>query len=309
MCRSTFKSLAMIVFSVSAFALPAGARDVLYYTEEATHRIMACELNGTNPHLVLDTGAIPCGLRVDATAGRMYWTEPFVGLIRSAKLNGTDVRTVLTGADYVSDLAIDPAHGRIYVTQYPTGLVRWGSMSGGTLTTLIDTGGGRPYGIEYNGGQIFWADWLWQHCKIQRANADGTGVTTIATNILGPQTLTATEDWVYIGDVTADKIYRAHRDGTSMTAFADAHNPWGMVVGDGKLFWASHNEPLNSEVGGSIQCVSLAGGTVQTLLVDPVRPWGIAIVDSTQIPEPLTVSLFLVGAGVLLRRRTAGRGS
>jgi hypothetical protein len=92
-----------------------------------------------------------------------------------------------------------------------------------------------------------------------------------------------------------------------MTAFAAAVNPWGMVVGDGNLYWASQNEPLNSEVGGSIQCVSLSGGTVQTLLVDPVRPWGIAIVDSAQIPEPMTASLLLLGAGALLRRKVSRR--
>jgi hypothetical protein len=302
MKRGTFAIFEIVVGLLFALASPAGARDVLYYTEEATNCIMSCELDGSNPHLVLNTGDTPCGLRVDATAGRMYWTEPFVGLVESAKLDGTDVRTVLTGADNSSDLGIDPAHGMIYVTQYPTGLVRSGPMSGGTLTTLVDTGGGRPYGIDYDSGKIFWADWLWQKCKIQCANTDGTGVQTLTTAILGPQTLTASEGWLYIGDVTADEIYRSHQDGTSMTAFAAAVNPWGMVVGDGKLFWASQNEPLNSEVGGSLQCVSLDGGAVQTLLVDPVRPFGIAIVDTSQIPEPLTVSFLLLGAGAVMRR-------
>ncbi len=295
------------VLSLSAFALPAGARDVLYYTEEATDSIMTCELDGSNPHLVLNTGQAPCGLRVDATTGRMYWTEPYAGLVLSAKLDGTDIQTVFTNAAYISDLGIDPAHGMIYVTQYATGLVLSGPMSGGSLTTLVDTGGGRPYGIDYGSGQVFWADWLWQNEKIVAANADGTNPHTIATNILGPQTLIAAGSYLYIGDVTADEIYRSNLDGSGMTAFAAAVNPWGMAVGDGKLFWASQNEPLNTEDGGSLQCVSLSGGTVQTLLVDPVRPWGIAIVDSTQIPEPLTLSLLLLGAGALLPRKFACR--
>lgn len=286
-----------------ACASPLSARDILYYTEEATHRIMACELNGANPRLVLDTGEIPCGLRVDSTTGRMYWTEPFVGLVMSAKLDGSDVRTVLTGAEYCSDLGIDTVNRKIYLTQWSTGLIRVGSMSGGTLTTLVDTGGGRPFGIEYDSGKIYWADWLWQHYKIACTTAAGGSYSTLTTSLQGPQTLTASGNYVYFGDVTADRIYRIGKDGADLTAFANAHNPWGMVVGDGYLFWASHNEPLNSEVGGCLQRIPLDGGSVETLLIDDVRPWGIAIVDTEQIPEPMTVSLLLTGGLLILRRR------
>lgn len=267
----------------------ASARDVLYYTEQANHRIMCVELDGSNPRLVLDTGEMPCGLRVDPLGDRMYWTEPFAGKVRSAKLDGSDARELWTGVDWMSDLAIDPVQQSVYVTQYNTGLIFRGQMSGGLPTPIIDTNGGCPYGIEYSEGQIFWADWFYLHNYVRKANADGTQVTTLTSSISGLQTLTVYGDWVYIGDVNKDVIYRAHRDGSNLSTFVSALNPWGMAVSDGMLFWSSHNESLNLEVGGSLQCVSLSGGEVQTLLVDPVRPWGVAIVDTASIPEPTTM--------------------
>ena len=295
-----FVLLGVLTLSLLSVLSPVVA-DVIYYTEEATQSIMCCNMDGSDPHLVLAPGQVPCGLRVDAATEQMYWTEPYVGQIWAANLNGTGAHMVLSNVNSIADLTLDVATGQIYTAQWSTGLILQGPMAGGTAATVLSTGGS-PYGIEYDSGtnKVYWADWYYLHNWVRSANTDGSGATTVATGITAAQTLTVSGGWVYIGDVNANVIYRCHPDGTDFTTFVSAVNPWGMVVADGNLYWASQNEPLNTENGGSIQCVSLNGGPVQTLLTNSVRPWGIAVVD---IPEPTTMLLLLAGAGLVVRRR------
>ena len=73
-----------------------------------------------------------------------------------------------------------------------------------------------------------------------------------------------------------------------------------MAVSGDKLFWVSQNEELNTEVEGCLQWAPWEGGPI---LVDAVRPWDVAIVDTAWIPEPATTALLAFGGTLVVRRR------
>jgi hypothetical protein len=273
---------------------PGGAfaqgANVIYYTEQATHKIMQCSLDGSNPRMVLDTGVEVQDLKVDSIGGRMYWIGG--GAIYSANLDGTDAEMVVSNLVDPSRITLDPANNRLFVTRCWEGLILTAPMSGGVATTVMKIDG-NPDGITYDNGRLYWADWHYLHSYIASANADGTGFRTL-TNVLQKHivgAITSSGGWVYFGGsdqataTDANAVYKVRTDGTGLTLLAHTTNPSGMAVAGDTLYWASHNIPLGEEVGGSIQCVSIEGGVPRTLLADAVRPWGIAIVDSGQIPS------------------------
>ncbi len=180
-----FVLLGVLTLSLLSVLSPVVA-DVIYYTEEATQSIMCCNMDGSDPHLVLAPGQVPCGLRVDAATEQMYWTEPYVGQIWAANLNGTGAHMVLSNVNSIADLTLDVATGQIYTAQWSTGLILQGPMAGGTAATVLSTGGS-PYGIEYDSGtnKVYWADWYYLHNWVRSANTDGSGATTVATGITG----------------------------------------------------------------------------------------------------------------------------
>jgi hypothetical protein len=287
---------------------------VIYYVEQANDRIMECNMDGSDPQVVLNVGNhVVTGLQVDNSGGRMYWEEPNEGAVCSAKLNGTDVTTLVSGLPDARDAALDPANNVMYVTA-PTapggGLVLRVPMSGGPATTILNTGG-NPFGITLDSGKLYWADWYYLHSYIYSANMDGTGgqplTDVLQMHIL--QNVTSSGDWVYFGGsasasaTNADSIYEIRTDGTGLAKLCSTVNPWGMAVFNNTLYWAEQNAPLSSQNGGSIQCVSLDGGPVQTLLVDSADPFGIAIVDTSAIPEPLTISILFCAVPIMVRRR------
>lgn len=302
MARVGIAWFCVALFGVCAFSSVAAAREVIYFTEEATGRIMACELDGSHPRTVLETGHAVRGLAVDQQAALMYWAQFDTGEIRSASLDGSDLRTIAGGLTGLADLALDSVNGCLYVSDYTSGLIKRVSLSDGSAQTIIDTAG-CPYGIAYDAGEIYWADWYWLHGYVQRADADGSDVRTLAVTP-GLQTVAVIGEQVFFSQVNDDVIYRMNKDGSGLSIFVDAVNAWGMVQAEGKLFWASQNEALNAEVGGRLQYAPLAGGPVQTILVDDVRPWDLAIVDvSYGVPEPAALALMLAGPALLAGRR------
>lgn len=103
--------------------------------------------DGKQHHVVLPNQALPDGIAVDPTAGRMFWTCMGIpgkddGAVYSANLDGTDVQTVVAPGviNTPKQLTIDCAAGQLYFSDREGLRVYRCTVDGSGLETLVSNG-------------------------------------------------------------------------------------------------------------------------------------------------------------------------
>ncbi len=168
----------------------AAANDSVYWTDLNDQVIRRAPAAGGKVETIVPGLAVPAGLAIDASAGRLYWSEQNVGTelpheIHSAKLDGSDEHSFLTGSLLPYDLAIDPLRGKLYYSiinpnidgLYPGAILRSNLDGSDPVPVVSGLGGPRALAIDAAAGKLYWSDWnelTGAPGHLSRSNLDGS---------------------------------------------------------------------------------------------------------------------------------------
>ncbi len=174
---------ALVVTSAPDTPCSAG---LLLWSEAGDSTIKQSNLDGTDIRTVISDSAR--SLAVDETNNKIYWVNADNGSIKRANSNGTAIETFYAGGDFIRELAVDPTAGYVY----------WADQGHGTASNLSIG-------------------------SVTRANLDGTGVTSLLTNLNDPFGIALDtnngEMFITLGTTPggSDKIIKSLLDGSSVT--------------------------------------------------------------------------------------------
>jgi len=184
----------------------------IYWADATTQKIYRADLDGRNSEILIDVGLFRApdygvgvgadrnlefstvwGLALDLANHELYWTDYFAGDIHRASMEGafdvSRVTRLVAGLVTPRGITIDDTDGSIYWVTGEFGSEVMRSFGDGSgvevlvskkLGTLLK----QPFQIELDtvAGQMYWTDR--DTGLIQRANLDGSGVTTLLTLLI-----------------------------------------------------------------------------------------------------------------------------
>jgi hypothetical protein len=191
----------------------------IYWTAGVNGTIDRANLDGSGAGVLVSGLGITDGIAIDS-AGKIYWTDENQGGVHSASADGSNVTTLVSlvnSGGGTAGFAIDNATGKMY----------WGTL-GGTLGQANLDGSGVSLNSGLGVGAIFAlavnsvADtiYLASGTEIVRLNLDGTGETTIVSNLSAGATglaVDAVAGKIYWTEEAAGVIESANLDGTGVT--------------------------------------------------------------------------------------------
>jgi hypothetical protein len=122
-------------------ALAVDAQGAKIYWSQAnnsqTGTIWTANLDGTNPHQLVDGLNYPATLQLDLAAGEMYWADTH-GTIERATLAGDDVQVLESGLNVPEGLALDLVAGKMYWTDYYGGGIYQANLDGSDVQHRFD---------------------------------------------------------------------------------------------------------------------------------------------------------------------------
>ncbi|XP_063415706.1 low-density lipoprotein receptor-related protein 4-like [Mytilus trossulus] len=154
----------------------------------------------------------PTAIDYEATEGRIYFVDPRLQQIVSVHFSGTDIRE-LKQLDSNADLEkieVDPLNRILFYADTGNNQIASLRLDGTNFKVVIGSGLDEPrdVALDPRKQQVFWSDWG-STPKIEKANYDGTGRTTLAnTNLKWPNGMAIDFDAnkLYFVDAGTDKI-------------------------------------------------------------------------------------------------------
>lgn len=151
----------------------------IYFTRTSpTNSICRMNWDGSGITTIKTLSAVPRGICVDTTAGKIYWLEDTPAL-KSCDLDGANTATVLVLNASSQPRGMDINGGYLYWCDTWSNTVNRCTTAGAGFTNLISSGLSDPYGIKINAkvgyNKIYISDP--GDGKIKYANLDGTGLT------------------------------------------------------------------------------------------------------------------------------------
>ncbi len=153
----------------------------IYWTTGSSATIVRANLDGSGVSTLISGLGNPEGMAIDTT-GKIYWTDEARGGVYVANADGSNVTTLVSliaSGGGTAGFAIDNAAGKMY----------WGTLGGGLGQANLD-GSGVSLNLSLGVGAIFAMAvdsvgrvYLASGDTITRVNADGSGETTIVSNI------------------------------------------------------------------------------------------------------------------------------
>jgi len=295
---------------LAALLVPATAHaaDSLYWGNEF-NAVRVANLNGIGAQDVVP--AKPCGVAIDAAAGKIYWANWDPGRIQRADLDttdqdndGPDVETLFEApGNNLCGAAIDPADNKVYWANYSTNEIRVGNLQGtGASTLFTEPGGSAPSGvaIDPRAGKVYWTNQFTDQVRVGNIDGSGTASTlfgrdaavpTVERNPIGVALNPAAGKiyWTDLGNCCGGpgQVRVGNLDGTgASTLFGDEVSPGGLAIDPeaNKVYWATFG-------GGAIRSGNLNGtGTALSLFDRESNPLFAALLRkplSIEAPEVL----------------------
>jgi len=222
---------------VSGLSQPRGldvTHDYLYWTDRYDLLIRRANLDGSSVQIVHDTSTPISGNPRDlfVTEDYIYWTNTGVNdRISRVDLDGTNAtdlvtNTAATPLSYPNGIHL--TDDNIYWSDSGTLAISRSNLDGSGVDTVI---GGFPLiqlptTVRVTEEFIYWATrdlcltrtgCTAEPGTIQRSNLDGTNIVTLIDNLIFPQDVVITSDYIYWTDQNAGKIQRSNLDGTDAT--------------------------------------------------------------------------------------------
>jgi hypothetical protein len=310
---------------LAALLLPAtaSAADSIYWGNEFS-AVRVGNLDGTGAQDVV--AGKPCGVAIDAAAGKIYWANWDPGKIQRADLDvtdadndGPDVETLFDApGDHLCGVAIDPANSKIYWANFSTDEIRAGSLGGtGASTLFTDPGGSAPSGvaIDPTAGKIYWTNQFTDQVRVGNLDGSGTASTlfgsgatvpTVERNPIGVAINPAAGKiyWTVLGNCCSGpgQVRVGNLDGTgASTLFGDEGSPGGLAIDPGanEIYWATFGP-------GVIRSASLDGtGTASTLFSGEYNSLFAALLRKPASTQPPAIS----GGAKTGKELACGQGS
>ena len=175
------------------------------------------------------------GLAVNPIAGKIYWAEAGTNLrrIRRANLDGSNVEDVLTDIDGPRAIALDLAHNKIYWTEAGDRRISRANLDGSQMEVIFTRWAlTEVFGLSLdpaNNKMYFTTG-----SKVQSANLDGSGLTEIASGILGGRGIAADPPSNQIFWSTYQsgnrKMQRANLDGSGLQDLLGPNADIGVIT-------------------------------------------------------------------------------
>ena len=259
----------------------------LYWTDNGSDQIQRANLDGSQVEELVREGLhTPRGLALDPEGGKLYWTDSGTGKIQRANLDGTEVE------DLVTEGLLSPRGLALARTVAAAGnrtpvlgpLADRTAAAGDTLTVVAtgrdSDGDALTYAASSSNEAVARVEVTDSRLTVY---ALAMGGATIAVTVGDPEGLEAVQRFavlvvgagslgavsrLYWTDAEADRIRRAHLDGSGVEDVVDSGlvNPRGLAVDSaaGKLYWTDYGTDR-------IQRANLDGSQVEDLVTEGLQ--------------------------------------
>jgi hypothetical protein len=163
-------------------------------SDDSNGTIRTMNTNGTGLVNILSLStAMPYGMAVDGSLGKMFWANTGTDELRIANVNGTGATTInTTNVGDTAQVAVDPVTQKLYWTDVSSSSVLKSNYNGTSMTVVGSiTPGALDSGITVDNasGYLFWGDTFLD--RIYRSDLNGGGATAIISSGLSyPMSLT-----------------------------------------------------------------------------------------------------------------------
>lgn len=199
----------------------------IYWTDGT--ELKRANLDGTSAETVLTGLSNPNAPSFDAANNHFYISDFNANTIQRVNLDGTGATTILSNPAVAnpSGTALDLTNNKIYWIHYNSSVIKRANLDGSSVETLVSSGisQGVTVAVDVANNKMYFTD----RAKVQSANLDGTGVSTVDTSFAQGLDLDLASGKVYWG-VGTGEIKRANLDGTGVeTLFSGAGNVWNIA--------------------------------------------------------------------------------
>ncbi|MDP6545674.1 MAG: PEP-CTERM sorting domain-containing protein [Phycisphaerae bacterium] len=312
----------------------------MYWSDADTGKIQRANLNGSDVEDLVTGLPFLGDVELDLAAEKVYWSQfgsdPASNAIRRANFDGSGVEDVRAGLNRPYYFELDPSRGKIYWAELTNTMIHRMNIDGSGAIEDVVTGQVRirDVGPDPDGGMIYWNDR--DSHKVQRSPLDASGpvedLYTFIPEEGKPHGMALDPDagMIYWTDTKTHQVMRGRMDGSgSPEVLYDESigldDPWdieldiipkpplpGDTNGDEVV---DHLDCSNliAQFGGAPGLHSadfnadgfvdlddfavLRGGFSSGVASAPIGEFG------ATIPEPATLSLLILGALAVLRRR------
>lgn len=197
----------------------------LYWTDRNDQLIRKANADGANIEVLLNTApGVPRDLAV--TSDSIYWVNTFTDNVSRANIDGSGATALVTdNLSFPNGIAVTSTN--LYWSDSGNTSITRSNLDGTGVVELVSGLGTThlPSDVYVTNDFIYWttrdlaltAGGTAVPGTIQRANLDGTNITTLIDDLVFPQHVVATPDYLYWADQNTGKIQRSNLDGTNKT--------------------------------------------------------------------------------------------
>ncbi|PIK56419.1 putative low-density lipoprotein receptor-related protein 4 isoform X3 [Apostichopus japonicus] len=181
-------------------------------------------------------------LDYDSVGRKIYFSDVNQDVIMRANYDGTDVETVVRDRLKVVDgLAVDWIAGNLFWTNAGKDKIEVARLNGSSRKVIVDKALDEPRAIALcpNRGYLFWTDWGISP-KIERSYLDGSGRSTLISNVHWPNGLTIDyeEERIYWTDANTGRIESANFNGEERRlVLGHLNSTFGITMFQNQLYW------------------------------------------------------------------------